>query len=85
VAGDPPPRGDGLAGNLVTDRVAFELTPREREVATLFLEGHTYKEMSALLFTSVKTLERHVTNMRTKIGASDRASFLAALRQYLER
>lgn len=61
----------------------FELTPREREVAVLFLEGHTYKEMSALLFTSVKTLERHVTNMRAKIGARDRASFIGALRDYL--
>lgn len=73
---DPTPRRGG---------VSFELTPREREVAQLFLEGHTYKEMSALLFTSVKTLERHVTNMRTKIGARDRANFMASLRDYLGR
>ena len=61
---------------------SFELTPRQREVALLLLEGRSYKEMAELLFTSVKTLERHVTDIRAKIGATDRSTLFAALRAY---
>jgi DNA-binding CsgD family transcriptional regulator len=63
--------------------LGFELTPRQREVAVLLLEGRSYREMSEMLFTSVKTLERHVTDIRAKAGATDRATLFSQLRAYL--
>lgn len=62
--------------------LGFELTDREEEVARLLLAGHSYKEVAGLLFISTKTVERHVTNTRAKIGAATRAEFFAALRRY---
>lgn len=80
-----PARADASGGDtrLRTTGASFELTPRQREVAALLLEGRSYKEMAELLFTSVKTLERHVTDIRAKIGATDRTTLFAALRTYL--
>jgi DNA-binding CsgD family transcriptional regulator len=62
--------------------LGFELTDREEEVARLLLAGHSYKEVAGLLFISTKTVERHVTNTRAKIGAATRAEFFSALRRY---
>jgi DNA-binding NarL/FixJ family response regulator len=51
----------------------FELlTPRELEVLKLIAEGHTSKEIAAMLVISVKTVDRHRTNMLEKLGMRDR-------------
>jgi DNA-binding NarL/FixJ family response regulator len=51
----------------------FELlTPRELEVLKLIAEGHTSKEIAAILVISVKTVDRHRTNMLDKLGMRDR-------------
>jgi DNA-binding NarL/FixJ family response regulator len=52
----------------------FELlTPRELEVLKLIAEGHTSKEIAALLVISPKTVvDRHRTNMLDKLGMRDR-------------
>jgi DNA-binding NarL/FixJ family response regulator len=51
----------------------FELlTPRELEVLKLIAEGHTSKEIAALLVISIKTVDRHRTNMLDKLGMRDR-------------
>jgi DNA-binding NarL/FixJ family response regulator len=48
------------------------LTPRELEVLKLIAEGHTSKEIAALLVISIKTVDRHRTNMLEKLGMRDR-------------
>lgn len=48
------------------------LTPRELEVLKLIAEGHTSKEIAELLVISVKTVDRHRTNMLEKLGMRDR-------------
>ncbi|MPY95781.1 MAG: LuxR family transcriptional regulator, partial [Acidimicrobiia bacterium] len=76
LAAPAPPASDraGTGG--------FELTDREEEVVRLLLAGHSYKEVAGLLFISTKTVERHVTNTRAKIGAGTRAEYFTALRRY---
>jgi DNA-binding NarL/FixJ family response regulator len=48
------------------------LTPRELEVLKLIAEGHTSKEIAAMLVISIKTVDRHRTNMLEKLHMRDR-------------
>ncbi|HEU4921198.1 MAG TPA: LuxR C-terminal-related transcriptional regulator, partial [Candidatus Limnocylindrales bacterium] len=48
------------------------LTDREREVAELIANGATNVEIAAALFVSVKTVERHVSNLLAKYDARNR-------------
>jgi DNA-binding NarL/FixJ family response regulator len=48
------------------------LTPRELEVLKLIAEGHTSKEIAALLVLSIKTVDRHRSNILDKLGMRDR-------------
>jgi DNA-binding NarL/FixJ family response regulator len=48
------------------------LTPRELEVLKLIAEGHTSKEIAGILVISIKTVDRHRTNMLEKLGMRDR-------------
>jgi len=51
---------------------APQLTPREREVLKLVAEGHSSREIAEALFISIKTVERHRTNLLEKLGMRDR-------------
>ncbi|MCI2959430.1 LuxR C-terminal-related transcriptional regulator [Agromyces atrinae] len=55
------------------------LTEREREVARFVAEGSSNKEIAALLSISVRTVEEHVSRVRTKLGLSSRAAVGSAL------
>jgi DNA-binding CsgD family transcriptional regulator len=59
------------------------LSEREVEVARLVLDGRTHKEIGAQLYISPKTVEHHVARIRVKVGANDRAEFVAALKSLL--
>jgi len=48
------------------------LTPREEEVLKLVAEGNSSKEIAELLTISIKTVERHRSNMLQKLGLRDR-------------
>jgi DNA-binding NarL/FixJ family response regulator len=48
------------------------LTSRELEVLKLVAEGHSSKEIASALFISIKTVDRHRTNMLEKLGMRDR-------------
>jgi DNA-binding NarL/FixJ family response regulator len=48
------------------------VTPRELEVLKLIAEGHASKEIAAMLVISIKTVDRHRTNMLEKLGMRDR-------------
>lgn len=48
------------------------LTPRELEVLKLVAEGHSSHEIAATLVISIKTVERHRSNIIEKLGVRDR-------------
>ncbi|MFN0093362.1 MAG: response regulator transcription factor [Dehalococcoidia bacterium] len=53
------------------------LTPRECEILRLVAAGSTSKEIADLLVLSVRTVERHISNVYAKIGAHGRAEAAA--------
>jgi pimeloyl-ACP methyl ester carboxylesterase/DNA-binding CsgD family transcriptional regulator len=60
------------------------LTPREREVLRLIACGKSNQQIADELVLSVRTVERHITNLYEKIGAHGKASATAyALRHRL--
>lgn len=48
------------------------LTAREKEVLHLLAEANTNKEIAAVLYTSEKTIEFHVSNILEKLGVKSR-------------
>jgi DNA-binding CsgD family transcriptional regulator len=53
------------------------LTPRELEVLRLVAKGKTNKAIAKELFLSVKTIDRHLSNIFDKLGVSSRAAATA--------
>ena len=54
------------------------LTARESEVLRMVAAGMTNEEIAAALVLSVRTIERHLSNIYVKIGATGRAARAAA-------
>lgn len=44
------------------------LTPRERELLTLLVDGKSYKEIASALGISVRTVEHHRAHLNVKLG-----------------
>jgi DNA-binding CsgD family transcriptional regulator len=53
---------------------SHELTQRELEVLRLLSAGSTNKQIAASLVVSVRTVDRHVSNIYAKLGVSSRAA-----------
>ncbi len=51
---------------------ATPLTERELEIAKLVVAGQSNPEIAGALFLSRKTVERHISNILTKVGARNR-------------
>jgi predicted ATPase/DNA-binding NarL/FixJ family response regulator len=67
-----------------TSAAPASLSPREAEILGLVAAGRTNREIADALYLSVRTVERHVTNLYAKIGARGRADATAfALRHGL--
>jgi DNA-binding CsgD family transcriptional regulator len=50
------------------------LSPRELEVLALVAEGNTNREIAAELIVSERTIDRHVSNILTKLGVTTRTA-----------
>lgn len=48
------------------------LTPRELEVSLPYAKGKSVREMAEAMFISEDTVESHIKNIRSKLGASSR-------------
>ena len=57
-----------------------ELTPTERQVAELVVEGLTNQEVAGALFVSVKTVEANLSRVYHKIGVGSRRELQRAMR-----
>jgi DNA-binding CsgD family transcriptional regulator len=65
----PGSSGEGLAG----------LSDREREVADLVSQGRSNREVAEILLVAPKTVERHVTNVLSKLGLRNRTELASRL------
>ena len=59
------------------DNYAF--TNREKEVALLLVEGHTYKKIGEQLFISMPTVKTHVSNIYRKCKVNNRLELMKLL------
>ena len=57
-----------------------ELTPTERQVAELVVEGLTNQEVAGALFMSVKTVEANLSRIYHKTGVGSRRELQRAMR-----
>ena len=69
-------RAVALAGKAAPAR-PHGLTPRELEVLRLVASGKTNKGIAAELFVSEKTVDRHVSNILTKLDVASRTAAAA--------
>jgi ATP/maltotriose-dependent transcriptional regulator MalT len=60
-----------------TTAAAFGLSPRELEVLRLIAIGGRNREIADQLFLSVRTVERHITNLYAKLGIRSRSEAIA--------
>jgi DNA-binding CsgD family transcriptional regulator/uncharacterized protein HemY len=56
------------------DKNEYEFTGRELEVLKLIAGGLNNEEMSEKLFLSVRTVEKHITNIYSKMGVSGKSA-----------
>ncbi|MER7281914.1 response regulator transcription factor [Dactylosporangium sp. NPDC000244] len=58
------------------------LSPRERQVLALVARGHTNAEIAEQLLVSLRTVETHRANLRTRLNLHSRADLVDAARLF---
>jgi DNA-binding CsgD family transcriptional regulator len=61
------------------------LTPREREILTHLTEGSGQREVARQLHMSLKTVNTHLHNLRSKLGVHSTLEAVAVARSQLSR
>ncbi|NOT77011.1 MAG: helix-turn-helix transcriptional regulator [Cyclobacteriaceae bacterium] len=59
----------------------YNLTSRETEIARLIMKGHPYKIVASDLGISEKTVARHVSNIFSKVSATNKVELINKLEQ----
>jgi|GEM_PF-4871632 len=59
----------------------YAITPREREVIQLLLQGLSIKEVAAALDRSFKTINNHIYNIYQKTGAGNKIELLNRIKE----
>jgi NarL family two-component system response regulator LiaR len=60
----------------------YDLTTREREVLSLLVEGRSNAEIAAQLYITIAAVKYHVSNILSKMGATNRTEAAALARQH---
>ena len=76
-AGSPAPRRTRSDGGVPPDLHACGVTAREMEVLQLLGEARATKDIAAQLYLSPKTVERHISNLASKLGVEGRSGVVA--------
>jgi DNA-binding NarL/FixJ family response regulator len=76
-AGDPTVRRHKAPEGLSEDLAALGVTRRELDVLQLLADGRPTREIAERLYLSPKTVERHISNLATKVGVAGRAQLVA--------
>ena len=61
-----------------------DLTNRERELLRLLGNGRTNEELAAELYISRRTVDAHLSHIRTKLGVADRVKLAVLARQHID-
>jgi two-component system, NarL family, response regulator LiaR len=61
-----------VEGLFSPDKISYELTPREREILSLMVDGCTNGDIACKLTLSVSTVKTHVSHIMAKLGAKTR-------------
>lgn len=69
------------AGEKRFDLEGIDLSPREREVAAMLLDGLSYKEIAAALGISLATVKTHIERIYRKSGTSGKMSLVRFARR----
>jgi DNA-binding CsgD family transcriptional regulator len=75
-----PHKRMGEAALGLEDFAAFDLSPRECEVACLLVGGASYKEIAESLAISLATVKTHITRIYQKSGTGTKIDLLIKLR-----
>ncbi len=65
------------------DRPVEPLSPRELDVLRFVADGRTNEEIAGALSLSIRTVERHLSNVYAKLGVGGRAARAAAATRYV--
>jgi len=71
------PRDVRLAAAVGAAAEAWKLTPRQRQVLALVVDGHANATIAALLHISARTVELHMTALLDRAGVDGRAGLVA--------
>lgn len=56
-----------------------KLTTRQMQVAQLYAEGHTMKEIAKILNIAFKTVDTHLMNVRDRLNVHNKAEITAMI------
>lgn len=78
VAHGVPFYSEGLEEKLARRKSRNSLSPRELDVLTLLVRGHSNKEIESALNLSQSTVKHHLSNVFAKLGVHDRTQAATA-------
>jgi DNA-binding NarL/FixJ family response regulator len=59
----------------------YHLTPKEREILSLVVEGRSTSDIASFFFISPKTIRNHLSHIYEKLGTKDRLQTVLYLKQ----
>jgi DNA-binding CsgD family transcriptional regulator len=74
---------DQISSNTLPDEKVFEkynISPREKEIISLILQGYSNHKIGETLFISLNTVKTHIRNIYAKLDIKSRYELIALLR-----